>query len=117
MEFLLKRTSAWDGKPCKEGISKELVRIDRRTVKTLAEAKLPKHKHWADGFFASGTNHREELGMIARDLEPRKKWIIKINTLEDLIKLNKKYGDLIISQENEYKGIDYSIEIYDDYRE
>ena len=120
MEFLVERTSVWAAidfkKPCKEAIAKEFVYIDRRTAKTLIEAKLPKHKHWADEFFSRGTNHREERGMIARDLESQKKWVINIDTLEDLIKLVNKYGDIIVVQVDDYKGIELCIEIYDGYR-
>lgn len=117
MKFRIRRTSNWGVKPCKEAESKELIRIDWCILKTLEEARLPKYKHWADTFFASGTNHREENGMIARDLDQRPVWIININTLEELIKLQNKYGDLILGEEDDWKDIKYFIEIYDGYRE
>ncbi len=117
MEFLIERTGTWNAKPCKEAIAKKFIRIDWRTVKTLAEAKLHKNKHWADSFFASGTNHREENGMIARDVGMEKKWVLNIDTLEDLIKFTDKYVRIILDFEDGFKGIDRSIEIYDSYRE
>ena len=117
MEFLISRTLSHGEKPCREAKSKEFIYIDRRTVKTLAEARLPKYKHWSDAFFASGTNHREENGMIARDCEPQKKWVVNIDTLEDLIKFEDKYNDIILSEKDGYHGIKYSLEIYDGYRE
>ena len=44
---------------------------------------------------------------------------IEINTLEELVAFAKKYGDLVLKDDNDYgkeKDIP-SIEIYDDYRE
>lgn len=114
MEFLVTRSSHWEEKPCEEAVTKELVYVDRRTVKTLAEAK---GKQWADHFFASGTNHREEIGMVARDKEPRKEWVVNFDTLEALLKFSDKYGDIIISSGSNYKGIKYEVEMKDDYRE
>lgn len=43
-------------------------------------------------------------------------WYVKINTLEELISFEKKYGDLIISENWDNKK-EMQIEIYDDYRE
>ena len=43
-------------------------------------------------------------------------WYIKINTLEELIAFEKKYGHLIIS-ENWDNEKEMQIEIYDSYRE
>ncbi len=114
MEFLIKRTRYWGEKPCKEAKPKKFVHIDWRTVKTLAEARK---QDWGDEFFARGTNHREEKGMVARDLSPTARWVIEINTLEELIKLSDKYGDIILGYTDLYKGIEYELEIYDTYRE
>jgi hypothetical protein len=43
-------------------------------------------------------------------------WVVEINTLEDLIKFYKKYGDLIL-EESDVKEAPIKIEIYDTYRE
>ncbi len=43
-------------------------------------------------------------------------WYIKINTLEELIAFENKYGSLIISKVWD-NGKEMQIEIYDDYRE
>ncbi len=117
MEFLITRTSVYGKRPCKEASLKKFIYVDRRTVRTLEEARLPKHKHWADQFFASGSNHREEHGMVMRDLELEGKWVISLDTLEELVQLRNKYGRLIFGEGSDYKGIDQYIEIYDDYRE
>lgn len=67
MLFLIKKTSAYDNKPCTEA---------------------RKYK---------------------------KKWMIEIITLDQLISLCKKYGNLIIKENSQYDCME--IEIYDDYRE
>ena len=45
------------------------------------------------------------------------KWAIDINSLEDLMKLTEKVGDIIVSPPHEETDNHPSIEIYDDYRE
>ena len=48
--------------------------------------------------------------------EKNKYAIINIQSLEELMKLNKDYGDIVIQQPNYIKGTP-EIEIYDTYRE
>ncbi len=116
MKFIVHRTSDWLEKnaPCKGAKLDEYIYIDRRTVKTLKDARK---YWWGEEYLNNGTNHREEYGMIARDLKPVKKWTIEIYSLEDLLKLQKKEGNLIIHDIDDLKGIELGIEIYDDYRE
>jgi hypothetical protein len=45
-----------------------------------------------------------------------KVWMIKINTIKDLMNLQYKYGDIIIGDSIRYKGY-HEILIYDDYIE
>jgi len=113
MEFIIERSST-SNKPCKEAIPRDATHIDRRTVKTLKEAKS---KEWGKEFFERGVNHREEFGMVARDLDGRKIYVINIGTLEELIAFSEKYGQIILGEEDSYKGYKYSLEIYDGYRE
>ena len=114
MKFRVKRTTSilGDAKPCLEAYSTEDTYLDWRTFKTLAEARL---KLGGD-YFNAGTNHREENGMVVRDLEKQKIWAIDINSLTELLKFYNKYGDLIIC-ESDYKNHPLTLEIYDDYRE
>lgn len=42
-------------------------------------------------------------------------WLIELNTLDELMELNKKYGDIII--EDYWYAEGKAIEIYDGYRE
>lgn len=121
MEFRISRTSKGnDEKPCEEAYKKEYIREDERGFATPKEFKERFHEDW----FSEGFNHRIITNTkgnyvndthIIRDFKDED-WFIEINTLEDLLKLEEKYGELIIttfySKEN-YK----EIEIYDDYRE
>ena len=80
----------------------------------MEEAKT---KFWYNEFISSGTNHREENGYIVRDYEREESvWEVEIESLNDIISLFKKYGDIII-EESIYFEYDFKIEIYDAYRE
>ena len=50
-----------------------------------------------------------------------KDWFIELNTLEDLLNFKEEIGEPIIIDDDIWKGnnvgVEYSIEIYDDYRE
>jgi hypothetical protein len=101
MEFIIERTSS-DNKPCKEAIPRDATYIDRRTVKTLKEAKA---KAWGKEFFEHGVNHREECGMVARDLDERRIYVINIDTLEELIPFQKSMGRLYLEKRTITKAI------------
>ncbi len=53
---------------------------------------------------------------VIKNGETEKCWAIEINSLEDLIALYRKYGELVI-QTNMWDRETPEIEIYDDYRE
>ncbi len=120
MEFLIRRTSDYsDGKPCTGAKRKSFVHIDRRTVKTLEQARK---SAWGEHFFASGTNHREEkVGAcgVARDLPAQEHWTIEVETLADLVALVGKVGDIVIHSPlfDLHDAPELEIEIYDGYRE
>lgn len=121
MEFIISRTSIWnDNKPCEEAYKKEYIREDERGFANPEEYKEKLHEDW----FSEGFNHRlitntkgnyVNATHIIRDFKDEG-WFIKINTLEDLLKLEEKYGELIIKTFYENKNYK-EIEIYDDYRE
>ena len=46
----------------------------------------------------------------------RKRWIIQINSLDELLKFKEKYESELVITTTYYDG-SYEIEIYDDYRE
>jgi hypothetical protein len=113
MRFAICRTSCYrDTKPCKEAYQIDSVRVDERTV--ADPAKLPGQ----DGteWYKHGTNHRVEKGHIFRDFEV-KLWVVDIDSLEKLLKFEKKYGSLIIEQKDWRSKDLLTLEIYDDYRE
>lgn len=96
--------------------------IDRRTIDTLAEARV--HHIGKKGWFDRGTNHREERSGncgIARDLDTEYAWTIEIASLKELLNFQKEFGeDLIISptsDDGEDSIAEYRLEIYDTYRE
>lgn len=112
MKIAISRTTG-NQPPCEEAVEFECIYIDYRTVKTLQEMK---HLALGKGFFSEGINHREEKGMVARDMPPRLVWCVEINTLDDITNLREKYDeDLIITSSN-YKGMPFKLEINDDYR-
>lgn len=117
MKTIISRTSVWNGNhPYKQAKTKviKLTYFDYRAVKTLKEAKSCQ---WYKQWFESGTNHREENNMIVCDVVKNVKcFTIEINNLEDILKLQKKYGNIIIKSSN-YKEIEFELEIYDTYRE
>ncbi len=120
MEFEIERTSSFYEKPCEEAYEKEIIRIDERTFKTFEEydERWGRDKKWVE----EGFNHKiipanEDIDYqhIYRELND-KIWCIKINTLEELLELQEKYGDIILSTCYKNKNIK-SLEIYDDWRE
>lgn len=121
MEFQITRTSLWnEKKPCEEAYKKEIIRIDERGFKTFEEhnERLPRSKKWLE----EGFNHKimppnEEFSTehIYREFNDEI-WCIKINSLEELLKLQDKYGNIILTRCFKNKNI-RELEIYDDYRE
>lgn len=113
MKFQIKRTSMWDDKkPCEEAVADKLVSVDVRSVSSPEKLTCMTAEKW----YGEGTNHRIINGNIARDLDKRDCYVVKINTLKELMGLQDKYGDLIISTSYIDRATP-SIEIYDDYRE
>lgn len=119
MRYFISRTSQWssDNKPpCEEAFRAAYVRLDART--TNDPAKIPAHKGKStDWWYNEGRNHRVESGQIVREFDAED-WFIEVNTLEELMALYKKYGDLVIGANWRDSLEGYPrIEIYDDYRE
>lgn len=118
MKVIVERTSNWgcEEKPINEAVlvKRTLHYQDRRDVSSMEEAKT---KFWYNEFISSGTNHREENGCIVRDCEiVESVWEVEIESLNDILSIFKKYGDIII-MESAYSEYDFKIEIYDAYRE
>lgn len=112
MIFKVERSSEWndDIQPIKEAYKGKC--IDTQVFLFPSFEDFEEMKDCS--FKALGTNHRVLPDKkIARDFEIDC-YLIEINTLEDLMKLEKKYGDIIIR----YSSYNYPVlEIYDTWRE
>lgn len=118
MKAIVERTSLFvdQDKPIDEAVlvNRILHYHDKRTASSLKEAKTMR---WYKEWISSGSNHREENGYVVRDVEiVDSVWEVEIESLNDIISLFKKYGDIII-KESIYHEYDFTIEIYDTYRE
>lgn len=115
MKFIISKTSSWGDKPI-ENCSEELVTyIDRRTVSTIEKAR---NYNWFNRWFEAGINHRVENGNIACDrIKKLSVFVVDFSDMDNLMSFIKENGKVIISQTDEYKEIEWKIEIYDDYRE
>ena len=120
MKFIIKRTSKWsdDEQPCEEAVPSKVPHYDERTFKSFEAHDKQLKEVWT----SRGTEHKLLYGPlggvigISRRLEDIKAWEIEINTLEELMTLYNKYGELIINTPWS-NHVTPQIEIYDDYRE
>ena len=121
MEFKISRTSLWkDKKPCDNAYRKKIIRVDERGFKSFEEhdEKLPRDKKWLEVGFNHKilpANERVDHEHIYREFNDEV-WAIEINTLEDLLDLKEKYGEIIVKTAYENDSIN-ELEIYDDWRE
>ncbi len=112
MIFKVERTSNWrdDKQPIEEAYKGKCIKIEWYLLSSF-EAFDERHDYT---FTATGTNHRVLPDKtIARDVEIEC-YLIEINTLEALILLEKKYGDIVIRHSNYNYPV---LEIYDTWRE
>lgn len=114
MKYIVSRTSNFWGKnkPCDEAHEEEFIFVDERCIDDPNKNPFIAMDWYTDAEFF---NHRVENGHIKRDRKD-KKWVVEIDTLEQLNDFCKKYGNIIIE---EAFGIpnQLAIEIYDDWRE
>ena len=116
MKCIIKRTSIWgDVQPCDEAEATEATFMDWRTFSHLEDVK--KNPLIGEGWLKEGKNHHEENGMVVRELERKKVWVVSISTLKDLLSFSQKHGHSIIVSQSNYKEFPIELEIYDDYRE
>jgi len=109
MKFIITRTSNHSGeRPCREAKMELLNGYSDCTCKTVAQAlKID----WVK----NGVPKQMDGFVRVYDTEKTRVWTIDINTLEELIKLYERHGDIII-QSSCFEEIPLVIEIYDDYR-
>jgi hypothetical protein len=106
MKFIVTRRVSSIGdeeKPCDEAKRQALTPLDYREVETLEEAKK---KVWFKEWYESGTNHREEGGrVVCEKKEKEQRWVVEINSLEELMDFQSKYGDIIVRNSFPYKEV------------
>lgn len=112
MKFIVSRSTVSfreSKSPCEGAKEEELTPLDFRTVKTIEEAqKKVWYKEWLDG----GVNHREEDGMVVCDKKEKvKEWVVDIGSLEELIDLQGKYGEILLRDSAPYKEVRKEIKI------
>lgn len=119
MKFIISRTSErGDSSPCAEAKKGKIVRIETRPLHSPEEfdKKLAKRE---GSWLSVGTNHRiGKNDYICRNREMMDVWTIEINSIEELVALSRKYGEIIITDHYLDINDEYpTLEIYDDYRE
>ena len=99
MKFIVSRTSKFfsdediseESKPCKEAVGvTDLTYMDWRIVKTLEEC------HHLLNFFDGGINHREEDGKVVREFPNSSRWLIELNSLEEMLDFVSNYGVIVL---------------------
>ena len=116
MLFTISRTSGWDKKPCDEAFEKDISYIHVRTFGSFEE--FDERFGTLEGkWLSKGRDHCvNEDGHIQRVEEREGKFVIELNSLEDLMAFYKKHGNIVL-EDSSYKDVAAHIEIYDDYRE
>lgn len=112
MEFEISRTSNLirTSPVCSKAYQKEIFFVDTCNVDDPSKLRMKEDR---EDWYKHGINHRVEMGRIKRDIGPRKSWFIRIDSLQELMSLYIKYGDLIIRKS--YNNPEYMhIEIYDE---
>lgn len=129
MIFEVTRTSEDEEKPCEEAFE---MKLQQWATRTCTEKEFDQRFSAREGNWRSkGKNHARITPQmqkspngkwITRQLEDKDCWVIKIETLAELLALQEKYDDIILKERYSYQDPDYGIsvkeiEIYDDYRE
>lgn len=116
MKFVISRTSEWgDFSPCEEARKETIWVTEENKAPTPEEHEKVRGRY--PTWLSVGKNHRiSSDGHIQRDVE-RTEWVVNINSVEDLLKLSDKYGELIVCRSKYPLDIVPRIEIYDTYRE
>ncbi len=103
MKFIVSKkmqSISGDDRPCDEAVREELTPLDYRTVKTLEEAKK---KIWYKDWLKGGVNHREENGrVVCEKTVKQQQWVVEIASLDELLKFQDKYGDIILRDSAPY---------------
>lgn len=120
MKFIIKRTSGRaNSSPCVEAKEEQVVRIETRTPFHSPEEFDKRFAAREGAWLSVGTNHRiGRDGYICRDRDMMNVWTIEVNSIEELVALSRKYGEIIVADHYLSSNDEYpTLEIYDDYRE
>jgi len=109
MKFSISRTSGGDP-PCGEAVKEHYQMMQHRLVAWLEEHPR-QHKNWQQ----HGSDHQVKNGIATRMI-PWERWVVEIESLEDLLAHIDKWESETIVYGKKSDGLP-SIEIYDDYRE
>lgn len=118
MIFEVVRTSSdgtyneWLKKPCDEAELTEFIEKD-----FLTSFELERWSHYDIArWMEEGMNHQAlPDGSYVKEVK-RQRWVVKINTIDELEKFVKKYGHVIVGRP--WGGSEMpTLEIYDDYHE
>jgi len=87
----------------------------RRDWRTMGKLEDAEGQHWYHFWYARGKNHREEDGMIVCDIkDPVNKWFINIESLEDLLMITEKLGEIKLRPPSkEFIGLFPIIDLFD----
>jgi len=97
MKFIVGRSDFRKGKPCEGASRAKLTSMDYRTM-PLDQVK---EKEWGEKWLKEGANHREVMvgGEVWSVREIKESvWLIVIRDLDELLKFQEKYGEIIIGK-------------------
>ncbi len=117
MKFTISRASGTDAVPPIPEARREIVTTwDFRGFHTPEEHD--KRTPWATPWLERGTEHGTWAGGIKRRLDDREVWVVEFNTLEEVVALVQREGDIIFREGfDSFEVGPLAIIIYDDYIE
>lgn len=104
--------------PCEGAVLKSVTYYSKYST-SMEDLKQDKYHY--NHFISEGTNHREVYDKFnnpccIRDIQENI-WVLTITSLKYLLELVNREERVILETEDRYKGIDYTLTIYDDYIE
>jgi hypothetical protein len=83
----------------------------------IKRSSLWKNEKPCEGVYEEEYVHKILNGTETPNLENRKRWVLEINSLEDLVKFKDEQGTVILCYSFDHQDNILSLEIYDDYIE
>lgn len=101
MRFVIERAGSYGIKPSDNSFKVSLYRVDERWASMPEEIIAYGGK--SDWWYGEGENHRVENNHIIRDMR-EEVWVIEIDNLTDLLKLQAAYDKLRITTSHYHDG-------------